>query len=448
MEDEALLNLTNIWTIIKKRIHFIVIITLLAVLAAAYISFFTIKPIYQVKTTVFIGNNYSVNDEKSIIDSVNLYQKLMKTYIVIAKSSLVAENTINKLSLSMSPDALQQSISVAQNQDTQVLVISLKSSEPAEALKIINAFSEAFMEEGKRLYPTGDIKIIDSARLPTVPVSPNIKLNILAAFLFALIFSGGIVVAAGVLDRTIGTEEEARKYLNLPVIGLIAKENGKSKEKLVSIHKFKSYESEAYRTLRTNIEFSSIDKKIHTMIITSANPSEGKSTVAANLAVVMSQAGRKTLLIDCDLRKPNTHKLFNISNSKGLSNYLAGGALMQEIINQETYKNLNIITAGIKPPNPAELLSSERMKQFIDIVKGRYDFVILDTPPVCLVTDAQILSQYSDCSVLVVSAGSTDRFIIARAKELLQRVNAKLLGVVLNKLDIKSLYGSANYYSD
>lgn len=448
MEDEALLNLSNIWHIVRKKFYFIIITTLLGTLVTAYTSYFIIKPTYKVNMTLFIGNNFENSDARSLTDSVDLYQKLMKTYVLIAKSSVVAEKTIQKLNLTASPEDLQDSISVSTKQDTQVLDISLKSKDPMQAVETINTFGQAFIDEGKRLYPTGDVKIIDSAKFPTSPANPSIFLNIAIAAFLGFILSAGIVVTAELLNRTIRTEEDVEKYLNTPVLGMIFKENKLNKSQLVVLDDPESASSEAYRTLRTNIEFSSVGKKVRTILFTSASSADGKSTTAANLAIVMAQAGKKVLFIDCDLRKASAHRIFNMSNSTGLSNYLAEAALMHEIINKTINENLSIITAGVKPPNPAELLSSEKMKQFIDLLKEKYDYIILDTPPVGLVTDAQILSKYADECILVISAGSTDRCIIARAKELLQIVNAKLLGVVLNRVDIKCLYGCTDYYRE
>lgn len=162
---------------------------------------------------------------------------------------------------------------------------------------------------------------------------------------------------------------------------------------LITLKNPKSPSSEAYRTLRTNIQFSSFDKKAQVVFITSSGPGEGKSTVAANLAVVMAESGSRTILVDCDQRKPRVHKNFNLSNVKGLSNYLAGEADFESCINETSINNLAIMTSGVRPPNPAELLGSKKMVEFVDSLRQKYDFVILDTPPVLMVTDAQLLSR-------------------------------------------------------
>lgn len=217
---------------------------------------------------------------------------------------------------------------------------------------------------------------------------------------------------------------------------------------LITLKNPKSPSSEAYRTLRTNIQFSSFDKKAQVIFITSSGPGEGKSTVAANLAVVMAESGSRTILVDCDQRKPRVHKNFNLSNVKGLSNYLAGEADFESCINETSINNLAIMTSGVRPPNPAELLGSKKMVEFVDSLRQKYDFVILDTPPVLMVTDAQLLSRCSDGCLLVVSSGEVAREGVIKAKELLEKVNTKILGVVLNKVQqsSRSNYGYYYYY--
>jgi capsular exopolysaccharide synthesis family protein len=205
--------------------------------------------------------------------------------------------------------------------------------------------------------------------------------------------------------------------------------------KIISLNNSKSPVTEAYRTLRTNIQFSSFDEKVKTIVITSSGPGEGKTTTSTNLAAVMAQGGHKTILIDCDQRKPKVHKVFGFSNQIGLSNLLIGETKLEEAIHKTEQENLYVLSSGIRPPNPSELLGSSKMKNFINSLKEEFEYIILDTPPVLMVTDAQVLAQYADGCLLVISSGEAHREAAMRAKELLTKVNAKILGVVLNKVD-------------
>ncbi|MCM8901696.1 CpsD/CapB family tyrosine-protein kinase [Caldicoprobacter algeriensis] len=216
--------------------------------------------------------------------------------------------------------------------------------------------------------------------------------------------------------------------------------------KLVTHTDPKSPIAEAYRILRTNIEFSSTDRKIKVILVTSSGPAEGKSTTAANMAIAMAEANRRVLLIDCDLRKPSIHRMFGLVNIKGLTNILVEGLEYSEITNVTEVENLEVITSGPKPPNPSELLGSQRMKEFLDKVREDYDVIIIDTPPVLPVTDAAVLSQYVDGVVLVAGYGLTTFDAAVQAKASLQKVNARILGVVLNGVPTDKRGGYYYYY--
>lgn len=209
----------------------------------------------------------------------------------------------------------------------------------------------------------------------------------------------------------------------------------------------KSIAAEAYRTLRTNIQYSSFDKELKTIIVTSSEPSEGKTVTSGNLALAMAQSDKKVLLIDCDLRRPNIHKKFNISNEIGLSNYLVGEASLEKVLIKYN-ENLFLIPAGTIPPNPAEMLASKKMKSFLDALEEKFDCILIDTPPVIAVTDAQILSTIVDGVLLVVASGQAGKQSAIKAKELLLKVKANILGTVLTKVPLNKgkEYGYSYYY--
>lgn len=222
----------------------------------------------------------------------------------------------------------------------------------------------------------------------------------------------------------------------------------RSKEKpakLICLYDPKSPIAEAYRTLRTNIQFASVNKEIKTLMVTSAGPGEGKTTTITNLAVAIAQAGKKVLLIDGDLRKPAVHKAFGLSNRTGLTNILSNQATVESAVQKLSEIELDIITAGPIPPNPAEFLGSRPMQQLLILVKDQYDMILIDTPPILPVTDGQVLSSYMDGVLLVLNAGKVARDHVIKAKALLDHVGANIIGTVLNnkKIDKDSYY---NYY--
>jgi protein-tyrosine kinase len=201
--------------------------------------------------------------------------------------------------------------------------------------------------------------------------------------------------------------------------------------------------SEQYRTIRTNIQFSSVDESIKSLLITSSGPGEGKSTTVANLAIVFAQQGKRVLLIDADLRKPTVHYTFQLNNHIGLTNVLTKQSTIEASVNKTDIDNLFVMSSGPIPPNPAELLGSKAMDEFLEAALQQYDMVIFDTPPVLAVTDAQILANKCNGTILVVNSGKTEIEPAVKAKELLVSSNGKLLGVVLNNKKVKD---SQYYY--
>ncbi|MFK9094240.1 CpsD/CapB family tyrosine-protein kinase [Bacillus salipaludis] len=215
-----------------------------------------------------------------------------------------------------------------------------------------------------------------------------------------------------------------------------------NKRSLITMMDSKSPISEQYRTIRTNIQYSTVDKNVKTLMVTSSGPGEGKSTTVANLAVTFAQQGKKVLLVDADMRKPTVHYTFNQTNTFGLTSVLTKQITLEEAIDETSVENLFVLTSGPIPPNPAELLSSKAMEQFFQTAEKLYDIILFDTPPLLAVTDAQILASRCEGTILVVYSGKTEKEQMVKAKELLDSAQSKLLGVVLNHKNIKD----TNYY--
>ncbi|NIK26279.1 CpsD/CapB family tyrosine-protein kinase [Paenibacillus lupini] len=221
-----------------------------------------------------------------------------------------------------------------------------------------------------------------------------------------------------------------------------------NESRLVVLFNPSSTVAEAYRTLRTNIQYSSVDNPIQMLMVASAQAGEGKSTVISNLAVAYAQEGKRVLLIDTDLRKPSLHRIFAHTNRQGLTNLLTGQSMLQEVLKDSGIENLSLITSGPTPPNPAELLGSARMKKLLEELKEQFDLILFDTPPVLAVTDSLIVSTYCDGVLLVIHAGKVKKTYVRKAKEKLDFVQSRIIGAVFNQLkrdDITFMkyYGSA-----
>jgi len=217
-------------------------------------------------------------------------------------------------------------------------------------------------------------------------------------------------------------------------------------KKLITLKNPKSRTAEAFRTLRTNIQFSSLDKALKSIVVTSSGSGEGKSMVMSNLAITMAESGMKVILVDCDLRKPSVHKKMGITNSIGLTNVLVQGVKKEDCVVKTDVNNLSVLTSGPVPPNPAELLGSKKMRDFIEELKNDYDIVLIDAPPVLAVTDAQILSTIVDGVIFVASYGEAQKNALVDAKHLIDKVGGKILGIVFNKVpeSVSGYYGK--YY--
>lgn len=208
----------------------------------------------------------------------------------------------------------------------------------------------------------------------------------------------------------------------------------------------KSPISEAYRSLRTSIQYAKADLPLKTIAVTSPGPQEGKSTTVANLAITFAQMGTKVLLVDTDLRRPVLHSIFNLNRSKGISNYLVGKIELEEAIFTTDIDNLCLMPCGTLPPNPSELLGSKAMKRCVSELKDRFDIILFDSPPIMAVTDAAVLSSEVDGVILVVKAGQTDRNAITRSYEILKNIPNHILGALLNVVNVEGIYGSYYYY--
>ncbi len=215
-------------------------------------------------------------------------------------------------------------------------------------------------------------------------------------------------------------------------------------KKLITFRQPKSPASEAYRTLRTNIDFSSFDKEMKTLVLTSATPEEGKSTITANLGVAMAMVGKRVIILDADLRNPTQHKFFDASNNIGLTSLLINENLkLEDALAKTGIENLSLLPSGPLPPNPAELLVSKKMRNFFVYLRQEYDMILVDSPPIIAVSDASVLASYLDGVILVVAAGQVTKDEVQIAKEQLMKVKANLLGAVLNKVPLN---GRGYYY--
>ncbi|MCC7306169.1 MAG: polysaccharide biosynthesis tyrosine autokinase [Acidobacteria bacterium] len=310
-----------------------------------------------------------------------------------------------------------------------------------------------------------NIKIPAKAIPPAGPIGPKRNRNIVIAFLLSLAAGIGLAFLMDYLDDSVKTSDDIGRHLGLPTLALIPHHSVTEKRRLslaakngsvvpatsiVTLEERHSPMAEAYRHLRTSLLFSSAGKPPQTILVTSSQPSEGKTTTAINTAITLAQSDADVVIIDCDLRRPRLHSYFDMENTQGLTNYLSGEQNTDQMIKRcKDLPKLRVITSGPIPPNPAELLSSEEMKKLLQFLRGRYKHVIIDSPPAISFTDAAILSTQVDGVVIVAMAGKSSLHLMRRFKQRLANIGARIYGVVLNGIKANSIeydYYGGGYY--
>lgn len=295
---------------------------------------------------------------------------------------------------------------------------------------------------------------VDPAVAPIEPSSPRVLLNTLLAAALGLLVALGLAFLMDHLDDTVKSPDDVSELAGAPTLGVISQmrldKKAGDRQRLASIVAPRSPVAEAFRALRTNLEFASVDEPLRSLLVTSAIPGEGKSTISANIAVAFAQAGRRVILLDADMRRPSIHRLFELPNAYGLTTLLrAEETAISSVAHRTEEPNLRVITTGPLPPNPAELLGSQRMREVLDRLSAEAEMIIVDSPPLHAVTDAAVLASALGGTLLVIHAGRTRRAAVRQAKEALDRVSAHVVGVVLNRLTERSTAGYYyRYYGD
>jgi len=310
---------------------------------------------------------------------------------------------------------------------------------------LIKRFKETSLTEEMR---TGNIRVIDRAETPNSPIKPKKKLNLLLSIIVGLALGTGLAFFLEYLDNTIKLPEEIKEYLNIPYLGPVpAFASDESHDGVSSdlvVQRFpKSMASESFRGIRTGILFSSADNAPQAILISSAGPSEGKTVCAANLAITMAQAGSSVILVDCDMRRPRLHKLFDTSRDTGISSVLVGSSELNDVVVKTGIANLDMSPSGPIPPNPSEILGSKKMEYLVEALRKKYTRIIIDSPPLTAVTDSALLSKTADGTILVIRAGETPRQVVQNGLSQLHGIGGShILGAVLNGV----ITGKDSYY--
>lgn len=451
------INIKDFFKFLLENIAAILIVSFAFLMISFIYSKYIKEPLYEANTTLLLTK--VTTDETSInSNDINLNKSLVSTYSELIKSRRVLNDVIESLDINYSVSDLAKNINIQLVSNTEMLKISVRNPDAELSKSIANKTAESFSVAVSEIYGINNIKIVDEAITPKAIANNTTQKDAMISFMLGLIVIISILFIIYYFDDTIKYTDNLEEELKIPIVGKIGLNDIKRRDNIAHteliVSKYpKSLISEGIKTLRTNLQFSSVDKKLDTLLITSSIPGEGKSFISANLAIAFAQTGIKVLIVDCDMRKGRQHKIFNVSNKEGLSNLLIDDLnnLNSGYIKKTSIKNLYLLTCGTIPPNPSELLNSEKNKELITKLKVKYDLVIFDGVPCNGLSDSIIMSRLVDKTLIVSAEGKTTKALLDGTKKALEGVNANIAGDVLNKIDMNAgrVYGKYySYYGD
>ena len=478
------INLGEMFAYFKAKLHILLIILALIFGLGSFYVFFMQKPKYEATATVIVSSDKS---NANLPGEVATNKNLIDTYTQVVKSHRVLDKVKNDINIEQPYDEMLKMINVSAIKGTEIINITTTDRDAEFATKMTNKIADHFVKEIAKIYNDRNINVLDSAVTPTEPANIKIVRQEIMVFAAGLIVSVSILFLVFYFDRSVKTSEQVESQLHLPVIGKIhmidaEKERLKRRQRALALkakkeakdgdsmendeevseeiseedlsselilkNNPKSIISEDFRTVRTSLDFSLVGKNNNSLVLTSTVPNEGKSFVSANLAIAFANTGKKVLLVDADMRLGRQHEIFELSNQAGLSNLLVetAGDRLRKYIQKTDIENLSVVTRGVTPPNPAELIDSKQMEKFIATVKAKYDYVIIDSAPVYNLADSLIISKKADRTLIVCRVNKTNIDHVKDGLKSLQAIDANVAGVILNQIPLEKRTGYYNQY--
>lgn len=449
------MNLHEITKLLRTRWITLVVTTLIAIAGALVFSLAT-TPLYQASTRLFVSTTEGTSAAE-LYQGNRLSQERVLSYVELLTGETLAQRTIDKINIEGSAKELRARVKATSKFDTVLINVSVLDESPIRARDIANALSDEFVVMVRELetprpgaQPDARVVVEQRASIPTAPLIPNTKRNLAIGLMLGLVVGTGLAFLRSLLDNTVKDRETLDEITDVGLVGVIPVDKEIRNQPAVSFdQRGHSAIAEAFRRLRTNLQFLAVDNPPRVIVVTSSVPSEGKSTTALNLALALAEADHKVVLVDGDLRRPSLHNYLNALGQVGFSSVLSGGATLAQVLQETTFGNLTFLGAGTAPPNPSELLGSQAAQKVLSDLREQFDYVIVDSAPLLAVTDSAILATKTDGAIIVCHVGATKRDELSNAVGSLEDVGATLLGAIFSMAPTrgKSAYGYSYGYS-
>lgn len=432
-----------------RRFWYVVVIATLVGAVAGFGLSQLATPVYTATTSSYFSLNFG-GTATDLSQGATYTQNQMLSFAQLAQTPAVLKPVIDDLKLTETPAQLAGAMSVSTPQNTVILQIAVADTSPQQAATIANAVAASLGSTVEQIAPktatgkpTVSVRVIAKAAVPDTASSPNVRLNVLAGLILGLIVGVLIVVLREAFDTRVHNPDTAVEVAKAPLVGTIPRERGHPQVPVL-VSAPLSVGAEAYRQLRSNMEFVTLGSPNRAIVVTSSVPGEGKSMISANLALALAETGQRVLLIDADLRRPMIATYSSLTGGAGLTSVLAGRAEFEEVVQRWGAGGLDVLAAGPIPPNPSELLSSRRMSDLLARLRGEYDVVVIDTAPLGSVADASILARQVDGALVVVDRTQARRQLLAQTVDSLHKSGSTVLGIVFNR--DRSLKQRGAYY--
>lgn len=444
------MSLQDYAKLLRARWITVCVTTIVAVLAAVVFTLLTV-PLYQASTRLFVSTTSS--DSVAEIYQGNLFsQQRVLSYTQLIMGETLAQRTIDKLGLDISPSVLQQHVKASAKSDTVLIGVEVLDESPVRARDIANALSDEFVVMISELEtpagggrPDSRVVVEQRASIPEKPVTPKTVLNIAIGLMAGLLLGIGLAILRGLLDNTVKDRETIEEITGSGLVGVIPFDKERRKDAAISFDSDNSAIAEAFRKLRTNLQFLAVDDPPRVIVVTSSMPNEGKTTTAINIALALAEADHNVVLVGGDMRRPKLEDYLGLIEEVGFSTVLAGRASLEDTLQKTRFPRLTVLASGAIPPNPSELLGSLAAKKLLDELRAKFDYVVIDSSPLLAVTDGAILAAGADGVLVMVRFGETKREHLVQAVGSLEDVGARLLGAVLTMTPTRA-GGTYTYY--